>query len=141
MERPARASRTTFPEAWELVIHSGQDAIGASLTVPDRAVGLVLFAHGSGSSRFSPRNRSVARFLNDAGLATLLLDLLTPSEAELDAHTAEFRFDIELLASRLVAATRFASEQDELRLPLAYFGASTGAAAALIAAAKSPVPV
>ncbi len=129
-------------EEQELVIAVGEESIAGSLVMPPSAVGLVLFAHGSGSSRFSPRNRFVSDFLNDAGLATLLLDLLTPREARIDAYTTQFRFDIELLASRLVTATRRCMEIEELQnLPYGYFGASTGAAAALIAEVQSPVPI
>jgi putative phosphoribosyl transferase len=103
------------------------------LRIPDQAEGLVIFVHGSGSSRKSPRNRQVAEALNEAGLATLLFDLLTEEEA---ADRGKV-FDIDLLAERLVAATRWAQREPELReLPLAYFGASTGAAAALRAAAE-----
>ncbi len=109
------------------------------LTVPPRAQGLVLFAHGSGSSRRSPRNRRVAALLQEAGLATLLFDLLTPSEEAVDALTGEHRFDIDHLAARLVGATDWAASQPETRwLRLGYFGASTGAAAALVAAALRP---
>ncbi|MDX2008397.1 MAG: hypothetical protein SFU83_24395 [Meiothermus sp.] len=107
------------------------------LWVPDHARGLVLFAHGSGSSRHSPRNRLVAGRMQDAGLATLLFDLLTPAEEALDDHTCEFRFDIGLLARRLVGATDWlGSEPLVQHLEPAYFGASTGAAAALVAAAE-----
>jgi putative phosphoribosyl transferase len=114
----------------DVEIHMGPRQLGGRLTVPDPALGMVLFAHGSGSSRHSPRNRFVARVLNDAGIATLLFDLLTPDE-ELDRPNV---FDIELLADRLAAATRLVrSEADGLRI--GYFGASTGAAAALWAAA------
>jgi putative phosphoribosyl transferase len=111
-----------------------QLALGGDLTIPSRARGVVAFAHGSGSSRLSPRNRSVARALNDAGFATLLLDLLTPSE-ELDRGNV---FDIPLLAGRLLAASAWLAEREDVgSLPLGYFGASTGAAAALTAAAES----
>jgi pimeloyl-ACP methyl ester carboxylesterase len=126
----------------ELQISIDTEAIGASLALPEAASGLVLFAHGSGSSRFSPRNRHVAQVLNGAGLATLLLDLLTMREEQVDSVTREFRFNIELLARRLMVATRYCSELDETRmLPQGYFGASTGAAAALIAAAESTVAI
>jgi dienelactone hydrolase len=109
------------------------------LVVPDAGRGLVLFAHGSGSSRHSPRNRYVAQVLQQAGLATLLMDLLTIDEEALDAQTAELRFDIELLACRLVGATNWISSQPQMaQLPIGYFGASTGAAAALVAAAELP---
>lgn len=108
----------------------------AFLDIPGNARGLVLFAHGSGSSRHSSRNRFVAHELGRAGLATLLFDLLTPSEDALDRHTGEFRFNVDLLAHRLSGATAWARDQVELRaLRFGYFGASTGAAAALIAAA------
>ena len=109
------------------------------LVVPDPARGIVLFAHGSGSSRHSPRNQYVAQVLQQAGLATLLMDLLTIDEEALDAQTAELRFDIELLARRLVGATNWLSSQPQMaQLPVGYFGASTGAAAALVAAAELP---
>ena len=109
------------------------------LVVPDPARGIVLFAHGSGSSRHSPRNQYVAQVLQQAGLATLLMDLLTIDEEALDARTAELRFDIELLARRLVGATNWLSSQPQMaQLPVGYFGASTGAAAALVAAAELP---
>jgi dienelactone hydrolase len=108
------------------------------LALPAAAAGIVAFAHGSGSSRLSPRNVQVADVLNEAGLATLLFDLLTEQEARDRANV----FDIELLGGRLVAATRWLREQPETRpLPLGYFGASTGAAAALWAAAKQGVDV
>ncbi len=108
-------------------------ALSGDLTVPPRAQGVVAFAHGSGSSRLSPRNRSVASALNEAGYATLLFDLLTPSE-ELDRGNV---FDIPLLADRLIAASAWLGERDDVgSLPLAYFGASTGAAAALTAAGE-----
>ncbi len=108
-------------------------ALSGDLTIPSRARGVVAFAHGSGSSRLSPRNRSVASALNEAGFATLLLDLLTPSE-ELDRGNV---FDIPVLADRLLAASAWLAERDDVgSLPLGYFGASTGAAAALTAAAE-----
>jgi dienelactone hydrolase len=111
----------------------------AHLVVPSAANGLVLFAHGSGSSRFSPRNRFVASELENAGLATLLLDLLTEDEEVIDARTGHLRFDIALLAERLVHATDWATQQPQLStLSLGYFGASTGAAAALVAASARP---
>jgi len=109
------------------------------LNVPGNPKGLVLFAHGSGSSRMSGRNRYVARELGRAGLATLLFDLLTEDEERVDARTARLRFDITILAERLGAATDWTGLQHELQgLPLGYFGASTGAAAALVAAAERP---
>ena len=107
--------------------------------IPDGARGMVLFAHGSGSSRFSLRNNYVAQALRNAHLGTLLLDLLTAEEERIDAETRELRFDIPLLTRRLAGATRWAQARPELRhLALAYFGASTGAAAALCAAARTP---
>ena len=100
---------------------------------------LVLFAHGSGSSRHSPRNQFVARTLNRAGLGTFLFDLLTPEEEALDIYTREHRFNIGLLANRLVHATKWARQQEETRdLHIGYFGSSTGGAAALVAAAELP---
>lgn len=116
----------------------GELELPADLVVPRQAGGCVVFAHGSGSGRLSPRNRQVAGALNDAGLATLLLDLLTPAEAGERRNV----FDVELLAERLVAAARWLGEQPEtLGRPLGYFGASTGAAAALRAAAGAGPPV
>jgi putative phosphoribosyl transferase len=107
--------------------------------VPADATGLVIFAHGSGSSRHSPRNRYVARALGRQRLGSMLVDLLSPGEAARDEQTAELRFDIHLLTERLVAATRWArANRDVVSLPFGYFGASTGAAAALIAAAEIP---
>lgn len=113
------------------------DAVGADLAQPAHPAGLVVFAHGSGSGRHSPRNRLVAAALQRAGMATLLLDLLTPAEEQRDLRTREHRFDIPLLADRLLVATRWAVGQPDLaHLRLGYFGASTGAAAALMAAAR-----
>src|SRR5690349_3222457 len=112
-------------------------AIG-DLTVPGNARGIIIFAHGTGSSRLSPRNRYVASVLQRVKLATLLLDLLTPEEEQVDVRTRQLRFNIDLLANRLVEATEWL-RHDETgvgRLQLGYFGASTGAAAALIAAAQ-----
>ncbi len=117
-------------------------ALEGTLAVPAGAHGLVLFAHGSGSSRFSPRNRFVASALDGGGLATLLFDLLTAEEEARDAHTGALRFDIGLLAERLVAATDWVLANPEIQsLPLGYFGSSTGAAAALIAAVRRPAAV
>jgi len=120
-------------------IHDGVDVLDADLHLPERALALVIFAHGSGSSRFSSRNRRVAETLNAAHYATLLLDLLTQQEEMIDVRTAEFRFDIPLLGRRVAAATDWAAAHSALgELPIAYFGASTGAAAAMIAAAERP---
>jgi putative phosphoribosyl transferase len=111
----------------------------ADITIPQLARGRVLFAHGSGSSRFSPRNRHVAQRLQQAGMATVLADLLTPAEEETDARTGEIRFDIGLLATRLEQLTDWlAGQARTAELSLGYFGASTGAAAALAAAAQRP---
>jgi putative phosphoribosyl transferase len=113
--------------------------LAADLHVPPNAKGVIIFAHGSGSSRFSSRNRFVASVLEEAGFATLLLDLLTSAEEKIDAETSHLRFDINLLAGRLIQATEWSAEDNLLSgLPPAYFGASTGAAAALIAAAELP---
>jgi dienelactone hydrolase len=117
--------------------HSHQ--IEADLTVPDRATGIIVFAHGSGSSRFSSRNRATAEALQQRGFATLVLDLLTKQEEAFDMHTREFRFDVERLGRRVVAAIDWLRRRDDLlRLVPGCFGASTGAAAALIAAANRP---
>jgi putative phosphoribosyl transferase len=117
-------------------VAAGRVTLEGNLTLPAGARGLVLFAHGSGSSRHSPRNRYVARLLNEAKLATLLVDLLTPDEEAIDLQTAHLRFNIDLLAARLVGATDWLTQQPDTRhLRIGYFGASTGAAAALVAAA------
>ncbi|GAB1640114.1 dienelactone hydrolase family protein [Krasilnikovia sp. MM14-A1259] len=114
----------------------GDVALEGDLAVPAHAVGLVLFAHGSGSSRHSPRNRAVAADLNRLSLATLLVDLLTTGEETVDARTRELRFDIGLLADRLIGVIDWLQDQPQTAvLPIGLFGASTGAAAALVAAA------
>ena len=116
----------------------GPLALGGILRLPRASSGIVIFAHGSGSGRFSPRNNFVARGLNDRGLATLLLDLLTEDEAEVRANV----FDIRLLSQRLLLATAWVKQQpDTAELPVCYFGASTGAAAAITAAASDAWPV
>lgn len=118
---------------------SGTAAIEGSLVIPEGARGVVLFAHGTGSSRRSPRNRFVAQELNDVGLATLLIDLLTPEEEAIDLRTTEHRFDIELLAGRLEGAVEWLARYNPTRdLAIGLFGASTGAGAALVAAANKP---
>jgi putative phosphoribosyl transferase len=118
---------------------AGPLTLEGDLSVPENAQGVVLFAHGSGSSRHSPRNRRVASQLQEAGLATLLLDLLTAEEETADRRTGHLRFDIGLLAERLVEAADWLGRQRETRdLALGCFGASTGAAAALVAAAARP---
>jgi putative phosphoribosyl transferase len=123
----------------EVHIAAGRATLDGNLTIANGATPLVLFAHGSGSSRHSPRNQFVARTLNNAGLATLLFDLLTPEEEAIDLRTAEHRFNIGLLAERLVHATKWARQQEQTRdLPIGYFGSSTGGGAALVAAAEIP---
>src|SRR5919199_5595555 len=125
-ERPVRVS-------------AGPIVLEGNLGLPDSARGVVLFSHGSGSGRHSPRNRYVARTLREAGLATLLIDLLTPEEEEVDLRTRHLRFDIGLLAERLAGATDWLAQNPDARnLRVGYFGASTGAGAALVAAAERP---
>lgn len=120
-------------------VELGDAAIDGDLHVPDGASGLVIFAHGSGSSRFSGRNRAVASVLEGSRFGTFLLDLLTRDEEAVDDRTREYRFDIDLLGRRVVGATDWAQSRPDLgRLPVAFFGASTGAAAALMAAAARP---
>lgn len=122
---------------------AAQDVVlEGDLAMPGRPRGIVVFAHGSGSSRHSPRNRRVAGVLQEAGLATLLMDLLTVEEEAVDAYTAQLRFDIGLLAKRLAGATDWAKRNEQTAsLEIGYFGASTGAAAALVAAAERPKDV
>jgi dienelactone hydrolase len=125
-----------------LQIPAGGVTLDADLCLPHVAQGVVLFAHGSGSSRFSPRNRHVATLLSRDGLATVLADLLTPEEEIVDERTRHLRFDIELLAERLVGVTDWLARNDTTaKLPIGHFGASTGAAAALVAAAERPALV
>lgn len=127
------------PQSHELAIPIAAATLRGSLCRPPSAQALVLFAHGSGSGRLSPRNRAVAKHLSDGGLATLLFDLLTAEEESVDLLTAGLRFNIGLLADRLVQATRWALQQPDLRsLRIGYFGASTGAAGALVAATECP---
>jgi len=126
----------------EVQIQAGRAILSGTLRLPKRAGALVLFAHGSGSSRHSPRNQFVARTLNDAGLATLLFDLLTQEEEAIDMQTRELRFNIHLLAERLVHATKWAKQQPQTSdLRIGYFGSSTGGAAALVAAVDVPQDV
>ena len=121
----------------DIIIPAGKARLSGSLGLAQGANTVVLFAHGSGSSRQSPRNRFVAQKLNDAGLATLLFDLLTGEEEAVDLRTAQHRFNISLLAERLVHVTQWALQNESTRqLRVGYFGASTGAAAALVAAAQ-----
>src|SRR5919197_4845524 len=123
---------------------SGQEVkLEANLSIPRNAQGVVIFAHGSGSSRHSPRNRYVAQILQNEGIATLLIDLLTEQEEEVDLQTRHLRFDIGLLAQRLIGATDWLTTKKEQNsetkdFKVGYFGASTGAAAALVAAAERP---
>ncbi|MFI9821492.1 dienelactone hydrolase family protein [Streptomyces sp. NPDC052013] len=122
-----------------VTVPSGTVALPGDLVVPDEVRGMVLFAHGSGSSRFSPRNRAVAAELHRAGFGTLLLDLLTEDEERDDLVTARHRFDIGLLARRLAETVDYVEQRpDTADLPVGLFGASTGAAAALVAAAERP---
>jgi dienelactone hydrolase len=129
-------------EVRPLRIPVGTVTLDADLALPAAATGIVLFAHGSGSSRFSSRNRHVGRRLNDAGLGTVLADLLTPAEEAVDERTRRLRFDIELLADRLVGlADWLAAHPRTGRRPIGLFGASTGAGAALVAAAQRQAAV
>jgi dienelactone hydrolase len=131
------SSRTKLFEGTEIEMPTAGVVLHGELSVPERATGLVLFAHGSGSSRHSPRNQYVAQSFRESGLGTLLFDLLTTEEEEADQYTAHIRFDIKLLADRLVHATQWVASQEELkRLRLGYFGSSTGGGAALVAAAE-----
>ncbi len=123
-------------------IPSGTATINGNLEVPEGASRIVLFAHGSGSSRFSPRNTYVAGLMNKEGIATLLIDLLTEEEEAVDEYTGQFRFDVDMLAKRLVDSTQWLKiRRNSKELSIGYFGASTGAAAALIAASKIPLGV
>ena len=125
-----------------VTIGAGDASIAGDLTAPADSRGLVIFAHGSGSSRHSSRNRQVAASLVRLGFATLLMDLLTEAEEAVDSRTAGYRFDIALLAERLADATDWASRHGDTRpLGIGYFGASTGAAAALVAASRRPAEV
>jgi dienelactone hydrolase len=131
------ATATTPSEAVQVPV--GREQLAGDLVVPQAAQGLVIFAHGSGSGRHSPRNQAVARTLQTRGLATLLADLLTVEEEALDRVTAQLRFDIDLLSRRLIKLIDWSRQRPDLAsLPCGLFGASTGAAAALIAAADRP---
>jgi putative phosphoribosyl transferase len=137
---------TRFPEAHladaaqrSVVVAAGGVELEGDLAIPPGARGVVMFAHGSGSSRHSSRNRFVAEVLQHGGLGTLLLDLLTPREEQVDVHTGHIRFDIGLLAERLIGAMQWLDTQDDTRgVPVGLFGASTGGGAALVAAARRP---
>lgn len=122
-----------------ITITAGQVRLEGSIIIPSDALGLVIFAHGTGSGRYSPRNRFVANELNQNKIATLLIDLLTPDEEIIDDQTRELRFNIPLLAERLLAFHKYCQQQTTTKhLKVGYFGASTGGAAALIAAAQEP---
>jgi putative phosphoribosyl transferase len=139
VRRALAAAGDVAGESDPRVIALADVALDADLAVPATAAGIVVFAHGSGSSRRSRRNRHVAELLNNAGLATLLFDLLSPDEAEDDQRTGALRFDIDLLSRRLIGAVDWVGTQPDLRgYPIGLFGASTGAAAALNAAAERP---
>lgn len=126
----------------DVIIRAGKAELNGRLSVPPKPPGIVVFAHGSGSSRLSPRNQQVASVLQEAGFGTLLFDLLTEREGVTDARSADYRFDIPLLGQRLVTATDWLRQQEAVRtLDIGYFGASTGAAAALTAAAERPEAV
>ncbi len=142
MPHTRRRQEQRLPGSGEIFgvhIPAGKVVLEGDFGIPGAARGVVLFAHGSGSSRHSPRNRYVAQVLSQAGLATLLFDLLTIDEESVDMRTAQLRFDIELLAQRLLRATDWVTQQPEVQgIKIGYFGASTGAAAALVAAAEAP---
>jgi len=132
---------TTMTERDEglVQVEVGSVTLAGNLLIPPAATGLVLFAHGSGSSRFSTRNRRVASFLREGALGTLLIDLLTPDEERIDERTGHLRFDINMLALRLVGTVEWLHRNAETkRLPIGLFGASTGGGAALVAAARRP---
>jgi len=135
----AATPRALSARETSVTVPAGTVTLEGTFALPEGANGIILFAHGSGSSRHSPRNRYVAEELRLAGFGTLLLDLLTSAEEAIDERTRELRFDIALLAERLIAAMRWLSNEDPTRgLPIGLFGASTGAGAALVAAAREP---
>src|SRR5204863_6829429 len=131
----SQATKAAIAQAKDVQIRSGDMQLEGDLSIPDGAQGVVLFAHGSGSSRHSPRNQFVARTIREAGVGTLLFDLLTKEEEAVDMHTAELRFDIGLLATRLIDATYWIKGELDY-LNVGYFGSSTGGGAALMAAAQ-----
>jgi dienelactone hydrolase len=131
--------KTILDEENEVLIPAGQTGLGGNLDIPERAQGIVVFAHGSGSSRHSPRNRFVAGVLREGGLATLLLDLLSEDEEAIDLQTTRLRFDIALLAERVLYAMDWLQKTPATsELNIGLFGSSTGAGAALVAAAERP---
>ncbi len=135
---PGRMSKQNGIES-EVSMECRDALLEGTLVVPERCTGIVLFAHGSGSSRRSPRNRYVAEVLQSQGIATLLFDLLTRAEESVDEFTGELRFDIQFLAERLIGATNWVMQRPDLqRFKIGYFGASTGAGAALVAASRLP---
>jgi putative phosphoribosyl transferase len=128
-----------YRHSLSIEIPSENVMLKGDLVIPENAQGIIIFVHGSGSSRLSPRNKNVASVLNEAGLGTLLFDLLTAEEEIIDNVTAQFRFDIPLLAKRLVAVTDYVAQQDVTKARnIGYFGASTGGGAALIASTHRP---
>ena len=131
----SQATKAAIAQAKDVQIRSGDMQLEGDLSIPDGAQGVVLFAHGSGSSRHSPRNQFVARTIREAGVGTLLFDLLTKEEEAVDMHTAHLRFDIGLLATRLIDATYWIKGELDY-LNVGYFGSSTGGGAALVAAAQ-----
>ena len=131
----SQATKAAIAQAKDVHIRSGDVQLEGDLSIPDGAHGVVLFAHGSGSSRHSPRNQFVARTIREAGVGTLLFDLLTKEEEAVDMHTAHLRFDIGLLATRLIDATYWIKGELDY-LNVGYFGSSTGGGAALVAAAQ-----
>ena len=138
MKHSLRSDVENFP----VTVSAGSVDLAADVSLPHAARGLVVFAHGSGSSRHSPRNRFVAEVINQGGVGTMLIDLLTAEEEVVDSQTAGLRFDIPLLGERLGAITDWVGQQRRFaHLSLGYFGASTGAAAALLAAAERPTVV
>ena len=135
----AMKNNDSLPITKEILMHINGKNIYGNLKIPEKAEGLVIFAHGSGSGRFSPRNMHVAGILNKNGLGTLLFDLLTAEEEKIDNYSGEYRFNIELLGERLIGVTDWLIKEPPInRLKFGYFGASTGAAAALTAAAERP---
>ncbi len=131
----SHATKAAMAQAKDVHIRSGDVQLEGDLSIPDGAQGVVLFAHGSGSSRYSPRNQFVARTILEVGVGTLLFDLLTKEEEAVDMHTAHLRFDISLLATRLIDATYWIKGELDY-LSVGYFGSSTGGGAALVAAAR-----
>src|SRR2546430_1789022 len=131
----SQVAKAAITQAKDVHIRSGEAQLDGDLSIPEGAQGVVLFAHGSGSSRHSPRNQFVARTIRDGGVGTLLFDLLTRDEEAVDMHTAHLRFDIGLLATRLIDATHWIKDEFDY-LNVGFFGSSTGGGAALVAAAE-----